>query len=265
MPLSPYFDPRAAAVYAGISAPALFDAPARDLVRMLQPVRGAILDVGTGTGAVAAWVAETDPPCRVVGVDASVEMLRLARQRGSHPLVAARLPHLPFRRGSFDVILAGFVISHIPDYAGALRGMASVCERGGRCGMTAWRSVPNIPAQVWAEIAARFIPQQDLENAFRDHVPWEGWFSEAANLERALTDAGFDAVRVETKTYLIRMAVDDFLASREASVQGAILRERVTSDQWNAFRSDAARAIRQRFEHQVEYQRDVHLAIGVTR
>jgi ubiquinone/menaquinone biosynthesis C-methylase UbiE len=79
---SPYTDPSSVAVYARVSAPLQFDAPARDLVEILNLSSGAIvLDVGTGTGAVATpAAAAVGPEGRVIGVDASFEMLLRSRR-----------------------------------------------------------------------------------------------------------------------------------------------------------------------------------------
>jgi len=56
----------------------------------------------------------------IIGVDASIEMLRAARQALRYPVVAGALPSLPFRDETFDVAAAGFVISHVADYKRAL-------------------------------------------------------------------------------------------------------------------------------------------------
>jgi len=267
VPSSPYEDSTAATIYARITAPAQFAAPARDLVEMLQPSAGMkILDVGTGTGTVAEPIlsAVGNPP-RLVGVDASLEMLHIGRQALTYPVVAGRLPHLPFRDESFDLVTAGFVVSHVASYADALTDIARVCRRGGRFGMSAWGSLPNAAAQTWTEIASQFVPRRDLDDAFRAHIPWDGWFSEPSNIERALTDATFVAVRLDTRTYRVRMPVENFLASREASIQGAILRERLTPARWVTFKAAVANEFDQRFGAVVEYERDVRFGIGTKR
>ena len=59
---SPYLDPHVASAYARLAAPSQFVLPARDLVDLLDvPIGATVLDVGSGTGVVAAALA------RVVG------------------------------------------------------------------------------------------------------------------------------------------------------------------------------------------------------
>ncbi len=267
MTISPYADSTAATVYASITAPAQFAAPARDLVKLVQPTAGmTILDVGTGTGTVAQpimGVAGKRP--RLVGVDPSLEMLRVGRQALAYPMVVGRLPHLSFRDASFDVVTAGFVISHVASYADALTDIARVCRRDGRFGMSAWGSLPNAAARTWTEIASRFVARADLDDGFRAHIPWDGWFAEIGNLEQALKDAQFVAIQLDTRTYRVRMSVKDFLASRAASIQGAILRDRLPPERWVTFKAAVATDFEQRFGAVVEYERDVHFGIGTKR
>jgi len=51
----------------------------------------------------------------IVGVDATMEMLRVASKETPN-LVQAQVPRLPFADESFDVVLAGFVVSHFESY-----------------------------------------------------------------------------------------------------------------------------------------------------
>src|ERR671934_1974076 len=103
MPESPYLDPNVATVYSRLAAPAQFAEPARALVAALEPPAGALaLDVGTGTGVVAAMLSDAvGRDGRVVGIDPSIEMLRLA---GAIRLpVVAQVPGLPFGSSTFDL------------------------------------------------------------------------------------------------------------------------------------------------------------------
>ena len=84
-----------------------------------------VLDVGTGTGTVAGLARSRG--ARVVAVNASPDMLRLARQHAAACLAA--LPHLPFATGSFDAVTANFVLNHVGDPAAALAEMRRVSAR----------------------------------------------------------------------------------------------------------------------------------------
>ena len=75
----------------------------RQLIRPEAPLRQA-LDVGCGTGLSS--VALLDLASRVVGLDASAEMLRHARRADGLHYVVASAEAMPFRRGSVDLIAA---------------------------------------------------------------------------------------------------------------------------------------------------------------
>ncbi|HUI41163.1 MAG TPA: class I SAM-dependent methyltransferase [Terriglobia bacterium] len=92
-----------------------------------------VLDVGTGTGAVAALAAEmVGPEGTVLAVDRMPEVLEVARQR--------RQPNVSFVEGDpaemhfaepFDCIVGRFVLVYYPDPVIALRKLASNLRPGG--------------------------------------------------------------------------------------------------------------------------------------
>jgi len=164
--------------------------------------------------------------------------------------------------GTFDLAAAGFVISHVPDYEAALRDLARACRGTARIGVTAWGSLPNPAAQLWTEIASRFVPRVELDRVLREHIPWDEWFSDAARLRQALESAGLQQGVVETRTYRMRIRTTDFLLSRDASVQGAVLRERLSDQQWHEFTRQLSEAFETAFGPQLQYDRDVHFGLA---
>ena len=78
---------------------------------------GTTLEIGTGTGLFAAEIAARGG--RVVGIDASREMLRKARTRV--PVCAADAARLPFRDGSFDRAFLVAVLDFVEDPVAVLR------------------------------------------------------------------------------------------------------------------------------------------------
>src|SRR5262249_29872627 len=108
---SPYSDSTIAGVYKRVAAPLQFAAPGRDLVEIVGVRPGNIvLDVGTGTAVVAgAARMAAGPSALIVGVDASMEMVRLAPKEAAS-FVLAQVPDLPFSDASFDSVIAGFVV-----------------------------------------------------------------------------------------------------------------------------------------------------------
>jgi ubiquinone/menaquinone biosynthesis C-methylase UbiE len=90
---------------------------------------GLVLELGIGTGRIAAPVA--DAGCRVVGIDVSAEMMRKAREKGVSRLARASLLELPFRDQSFDAVLVVHVLHHIADWRQALTEAMRVLRPGG--------------------------------------------------------------------------------------------------------------------------------------
>ncbi len=91
-----------------------------------------ILDVGCGTGVLEESIA--DGRVKVVGLDLTEEMLRLAQHKGLPSLSSFCLgdaERLPFRDGTFDVVLSCYVVKYCS--AQLLASEASrVLRRGGR-------------------------------------------------------------------------------------------------------------------------------------
>jgi demethylmenaquinone methyltransferase/2-methoxy-6-polyprenyl-1,4-benzoquinol methylase len=94
--------------------------------------RDTVLDVATGTGAVAAeLVAQTG--CTVVGLDQSPEMLAEASRRlpASVTLLAGRAEQLPFPDAAFDGLTFTYLLRYVDDPAATLQELARVVRPGG--------------------------------------------------------------------------------------------------------------------------------------
>ncbi len=90
----------------------------------------AALEVGCGTGVIAAEVARLGPA--VTGLDCDAAMLAVARRRApSVRLVQGDAHALPFAASSFDVVLCHYLLLWLADPSGALREMARVVRPGG--------------------------------------------------------------------------------------------------------------------------------------
>jgi SAM-dependent methyltransferase len=92
-----------------------------------------ILDVGCGTGR---WVRRyLELGHRPTGVDATLGMLRIARQQGTAPpLLAGEAFRLPFSDAAFDCVTDVTVVQHIPVelQPKAIGEMVRVLKPGGR-------------------------------------------------------------------------------------------------------------------------------------
>jgi SAM-dependent methyltransferase len=158
--------------------------------------RDRLLDVGTGTGTVAALAWSRG--AKVVAVDAEPSMLELAHSRV--PAVEfhhAALPQLPFTDDSFDAAVANFVINHVGDPMAAIRELQRVVRPGGRIAATIW-PYPSPPAQqLWTTIfdAAGVDRPTDLPRLAPDK-DFPRTNDGLSNLFRhaGLTDVGCDSI-----------------------------------------------------------------------
>lgn len=100
----------------------------------LLPSTWEVADLGCGTGALVARLAPF--AARVIGVDASTEMLAAARERvaGLHnvELRPGSLEALPIDSNSLDAVTLMLVLHHMPAPAEALAEAARVLKPGGR-------------------------------------------------------------------------------------------------------------------------------------
>jgi len=137
-------------------------------------------DLGCGTGQIAEALA----PCaqRVIAVESSAEMLQAARERlGSHDNVDLRrgeLEALPIDDGALDAAAMCLVLHHVAEPPEVLRETARVLRPGGRF------------------IAVDMIEHERVEYQREMGHVWLGFAATA--IERWLTEAGFESVRVRS-------------------------------------------------------------------
>jgi SAM-dependent methyltransferase len=116
-----------------------------------------VLDVGSGTGAVAE--AAKSAGARVVAVDRSLGMLQQGHRRGPGgpgrpwPAVAADALALPFADAAFDAACAGFLLNHLSPLA-ALGELARVVRPGGVVLASTWALGPDDPVKSALEALA---------------------------------------------------------------------------------------------------------------
>jgi len=92
-----------------------------------------VLDAACGSGHYAAWMA--DRGAEVVGFDASVAMVRAARERhgdSTEFLRADLRGPLPFRDAAFDLVVCQLALEHVRDWRPTVREFARALRDGGR-------------------------------------------------------------------------------------------------------------------------------------
>jgi len=93
----------------------------------LQGRRLRILDIACATGMSFRFLADCGD---IRGIDISRETIRLCRTRGIDRIVQCDAMKLPFRDGSFDVVLALDALEHFPDDELAIREIRRVARPG---------------------------------------------------------------------------------------------------------------------------------------
>jgi ubiquinone/menaquinone biosynthesis C-methylase UbiE len=101
--------------------------------------RRRLLDIGCGTGTLAARVVGADLPFDVVGLDYSFSMCRQGEGKAIQTGVDQRVrfvnadsEHLPFSDGCFDVVTCSNSFHHYPHQEETVRQMRRVLAPGGR-------------------------------------------------------------------------------------------------------------------------------------
>jgi len=137
-----------------------------------------ILDVATGTGAVAIELAR-HTGAHIVGIDQSLQMLAAARERVARAglssrieLVEGRAESLPFADGSFSALSFTYLLRYVVDPVATMRELARVVRPGG------------VVASLEFAVPTRPIPR----------VAWELYVRAGLPVAGALLSGGWDEV-----------------------------------------------------------------------
>lgn len=130
-----------------------------------------VLEVGCGRGEAAERIQRAG--AEVIALDQSERMVELTRARG----VSARrgdVQNLPFDDGSFDCVLAAWMLYHVPDLDRGLAELARVLRSGGRL-VTVTNTEFNLP-ELWTLFGRRALRSHGFnaengEEILRRHFP----------------------------------------------------------------------------------------------
>ncbi len=151
----------------------VFDQGRQSTIAEADRVGGRILDVGVGTGLS---LSDYSHASRICGVDISEPMLRKAQNRvralglGNVELLAVMdAKHLAFKDGSFDAVVAQYVITAVPDPEATLDDFVRVLKRGGELILVNHIGAESGPRRVF-ELA--FAPLA-RRLGWRPEFPWQ--------------------------------------------------------------------------------------------
>jgi ubiquinone/menaquinone biosynthesis C-methylase UbiE len=191
-----------------------FGGPIGDLVAASQaavlhdavnPAAGRrVLDVGTGTGRAALLLAREG--AIVTGVDASEEMLGVARRRAAEEGLAVTFDEgdahaLAFPPRAFDVVVSLRVLMHTPGWRTCLAECCRVADRLVVFDYPAACS-PAVVQATFRRAARALGVNTEAYRVFRDRT-----------IARALADQGF-AVRARHKQFVLPIAFHKAIGSR---------------------------------------------------
>jgi ubiquinone/menaquinone biosynthesis C-methylase UbiE len=205
-----------------------------------------VLDVATGPGYAAERAAARG--AHPVGIDIAEGMLALARRR--RPELEFRwsdAEELRFEDGSFDAVVGGFVVNHLPHPERAMAEAARVLAPGGAVAFSVWdRPERNRLNGVFRDAMADVgVPSlAEIEQG-----PDPTRFSDDPEFVALLEGAGLREATVETISVTLTVPDADTLWD---GFMGSSVRMRAQVD---AQPQDARRRIREAFEHRVEAHR----------
>jgi SAM-dependent methyltransferase len=194
------------------------DTQARALMELAGPVRDrTVLDVGTGTGRAALLLARAG--AAVTAIDASTEMLTVARRRAAEEGAAIRFvtgdAHaIEFADRSFELAVSLRVIMHAPDWRQCVGELCRVAERIVIIDYPSARSVAAIES-----LARRLAHLTGLRTE-----PYRVFTDSAVT--RALAAHGF-RVRSRRRQFVLPIALHKALGSRRFTTAVESLLERL--------------------------------------
>jgi len=207
---------KAAAVYDWLSPPMMLGHEGRinrRAIELLQLRRGdAVLDLGCATGRVALLVARklsgtphatgSDPgkaaDIRVFGLDASPEMIRLARRKADRAGLPCQFDvglaeRLPYGDASFDKVVSTFFFHHLirDDKLAALREVNRVLRPDGLFVLVDVDVPTTWLGRACTACAAWLFKQPELEENIRGLLPTLFAVAGFARGERKAHDLGY--------------------------------------------------------------------------
>jgi len=148
---------------------AVFERGRHAAIAAAERIGGRILEVGVGTGISLPHYSKN---CRLCGIDISAPMLRKAEERVAElaltnvdGLCVMDAEHLSFDDNSFDVVVAQYVITTVPNPEATLDEFARVLKPGGEI---------VVVSRIGAEAGLR----RSLEHWFQPAARKLGWRTE---------------------------------------------------------------------------------------
>jgi 2-polyprenyl-3-methyl-5-hydroxy-6-metoxy-1,4-benzoquinol methylase len=151
-------------------------APVLERLERLQPAKGQLLDVGPNVGSCLALARERG--WQVAGIEINAEAARYCRETRGLEVRAGTLEDEPFPPATFDAVLMGDVIEHLPDPRQALVQVRALLKPGGMLLI----STPDIAG--WAGRALQVKPEEHI------------YYFSPRTMKAMLEQAGYEVVEI---------------------------------------------------------------------
>jgi len=198
-----------------------------------------VLDVCTGPGMLAAAAVERG--AQVIGLDFSGKVIEIARRNvPKAEFQEGDAQALSFEDDSFDAVVCGFGVMHVPDPAMALSEIRRVLKPGGRAAISTWEA-PK-PTNGFGVLYGAIKANGDF-NVPLPHGPDFFQFSDEEKMTMALRETGFRdiAVHYVDQTWELNDSMGIVSAVSEGAVRVRGLLEAQTEAARNAI-SEAVKA-----------------------
>lgn len=164
-----------------------------------------VLDLGTGTAQIPIELCRQSPTLRVLAIDLSAEMLRLAEQNVTRAGLTARVrlelvdaKRLPFADGQFAAVASNSIVHHIPRPLETLREAVRVLRKPGGLIFVRDLSRPLDDAHVRQLVAAYAADANDHQRQLFDDSLRAAL--SVADIRALVTQLGFDGNTVRATT-----------------------------------------------------------------
>ncbi len=172
----------------------------RDLLSMLSP-EGNRLDVGTGTGEV---LLRSQNRGLRVGIDLSLEMLRLARSKcKACKFLVADAENMPFKDNTFGSISLSLVYRHLLDRRAFLKEARRTLSKGGELAMLDINRFALTPLLIFL----MKYPLKPIGLFLFGREKWDFFIHSLENslslreVKRELEEEGFEVVEVQKRLF----------------------------------------------------------------
>jgi ubiquinone/menaquinone biosynthesis C-methylase UbiE len=101
--------------------------------KLLQGVKGKVLEVGIGTGRNIPYYPHN---VELTGIDFSPKMVEIARKKAKNKenvtILEMDAENMDFNDNSFDTVITSCVFCSVPDPVQGLKEIKRVCKNGGK-------------------------------------------------------------------------------------------------------------------------------------